>query len=62
MTLPILVTPTLIGKDAERFLKDLEETDRLMQDPVYRKKQLEYLESCAKLYLQFENRRIKTPI
>lgn len=61
MTQPILATPILYGKDVECFLKDLEETDKLLQGQVYRKKQLEYLEYCEKLYLKFENR-INAPI
>jgi len=60
MARPIEATPTLRGKDAEIFLRDFEEVNRLMQDPVYRKKQLEFLEECKRLYEAFESRRVST--
>jgi len=58
MATPIQPTPILKGKDAENFINDLEEVDRLMQKPEYRKRVLANLERCYKLYMSFESRRI----
>lgn len=60
MAMPIQATPILKGKDAEIFLKEFEETNRLMQDPEYRKRIETYLDSCVKVYKHFESKR--TPL
>lgn len=53
MARPIDATPTLKGKDAERFLKDFFEINKKMGDPTYRKKVERRLRKCAQLYEKF---------
>ncbi len=50
MAKPILATPTLKGKDAERLLKEIEQT------PQMSKKTKAELERCLFLYKQFYRR------
>ena len=51
-----MLTPVLYGEDAKRFLKDFEETNKKLEDPVYRKKVEAELERCEKIYLEFSRR------
>jgi len=64
MSKPIQATPILTGKDAKRLIKEVEETNRKMQeDPKYRKRVLKNLEKCEKIYKEFERRKSgKTPV
>lgn len=57
MARPIEATPVLYGKDAERLIKEVEETDRKMrEDPEYRKRVMDKLKKCEKIYLRFMSR------
>ena len=65
MSRPIEATPIITGKSAKKFLEDLEKTNKLLEDPVYRAKKRKHLDECEKLYeafqlkLRFNNMAIK---
>lgn len=56
MARPIEATPILYDKDAKRFLKDIEKTNKKLENSTYRKKVKTHLGYCEQLYLKFSRK------
>lgn len=54
MSRPIEATPIITGKSAKKFLEDLEKTNKLLENPVYRAKKQKHLNECEKLWECFQ--------
>lgn len=53
MARPIEATPILYGEDAKRLIRDVEEMNKKLEDPIYRAKAEAELDRCERLYKDF---------